>query len=382
MKVLVVTESWPPAMNGVATSSVRLVNELRNRGHETRVIAPLTEESPGHGVHAAKSMRIGPTQEYTLARLGSHCVRMIRQWRPDIVHVASPFSLGYAALRAARKLRVPAVAAYLTDFTAFSAQAMRRLPGQELTARTAGRVQRRLHAMASVNVACSQYALDTLRRWGSPIPREWLRAIDTDRFTPYARRDRLAADARGITVIGYAGRIAGEKELALLTALRGIEGTRLRIIGDGPYRSKLERLLPEAEFTGKLTGAAYPQAISELDLFVHPGRGETLSQVVLEALSSGVPAIVPDGGSGSTELVRPGRSGAHFAGGDGRSLRATALRQLAASPVSAEQIAATVAHRTWERSMRSLLSSYDEALGRGRQPLGLLNEAALSSTGS
>lgn len=362
MKIVFVTESWPPAMNGVATSSVRLVQELRARGHETRVIAPVTDQSPGEELHPAKSMRVGPTQEYTVGRLGAKTVRMIEQWRPDLIHVASPLSVGYSALRAARRHAVPAVAAYLTDFTAFSTQVMRGLPGSAVTSRAASKVQRALHSMATINVACSQYALDTLRRWGSPVPREWLRAIDTIRFTPHRRVERLAAENNRPRTIGYAGRLAGEKELDLLAALRGIDGTRLKIIGDGPARARLERLMPEAEFTGKLTGPAYPEAVSSLDLFVHPGRGETLSQVVLEALSSGVPCIVPDAGSGSTELVVPGVSGRHFTGGDATALRAAALAELSVARREPAAVAATVAHRTWESSMQSLLSSYDEAL--------------------
>lgn len=362
MKVLFVTESWPPAMNGVATSSLRLVRELRERGHETRVVAPVSDDDSGEDVHEAKWIRVGPTAEYTVGRLGARCVRMIEQWGPDLVHVASPLTVGYSALRAARRHRIPAVAAYLTDFTAFSAQAMRSLPGASATSNLASRIQKGLHSMATVNVACSQYALDRLRGWGSPDPREWLRAIDTKRFTPAARSQRVAGTGSEPLTIGYAGRLAGEKELDLLAALRGIDGTRLKIIGDGPARPKLERLMPEAEFTGKLGGAAYPAAVSSLDLFVHPGRGETLSQVVLEALSSGVPCIVPDAGSGSTELVTPGVSGRHFTGGDGAALRAAAEAELAVTR-SPEQVAATVAHRTWDTSMASLLASYDEALG-------------------
>lgn len=364
MKILFVTESWPPAMNGVATSSVRLVRELRERGHEARVIAPVTPDSPGEGLHPAKSVRVGPTQEYTIGRLGLPAVRMIEQWRPDVVHVASPLSVGYCALRAARRRAIPAVAAYLTDFTAFSAQVMRRMPGAEMTSRVASRLQRGLHAMATVNVACSQYALETLRSWGSPAPREWVRAIDTTRFAPAARSARLSRRSTDEPLtIGYAGRLAGEKELDLLESLRGIHGTRLKIIGDGPARGRLERLLPEAEFTGRLSGSAYPEAVASLDLFVHPGRGETLSQVVLEALSSGVPCVVPRSGSGSSELVTDRLSGGHFAGGDARSLRATVLTELASPERDPFAIAATVGHRTWEGSMRSLLASYDEALG-------------------
>ncbi|WP_166741586.1 glycosyltransferase [Cumulibacter soli] len=361
MKVLLVTESWPPALNGVSTSSVRIVQELRERGHDTRVVAPLPSYVGKDGVHAARAMRIGPTAEYTIGRLGSRCIDMVRQWRPDIVHVASPLSVGYSALRAARMQGVPTVAAYMTDFAAFSSQVMQRRPGRALTSRLANRVQQGLHAMATVNVACSQYALGKLRSWGAPVPREWVRAIDTTRFTPQQRQQRVSGADDGIRTIGYAGRLAGEKELELLASLRGIPDTRMKIIGDGPVRERLERLLPEAEFTGKLTGAAYPSAVSSLDVFVHPGRGETLSQVVLEALSSGVPTVVPDKGSGSSELVRPGLSGAHFVGGDPVSLRDAVQSQLCNDTAPAD-IACTVSYRTWDSSMRSLLASYDEAL--------------------
>ncbi|GAB3293643.1 glycosyltransferase [Epidermidibacterium keratini] len=362
MKILVITESWPPAVNGVATSSVRVVRELTDAGHDTRVIAPVPESADSQ-VFEAKWMRVGPTQEYTVGRLGASAIDMMRDWRPDLVHIASPLSVGFSGLRAAQRLAIPTVAAYMTDFRAFSAQTLRRVPGHVRVANLFARTQRMLHSMATINVACSRYALDTLREWQSPAPREWVRAIDTQRFAPWRRTERVDSAPSDRTIrIGYAGRLAPEKELPMLAALRDLPSTSLTIIGDGPSRPKLESLLPEATFTGKLHGDEYAEAVSSLDIFVHPGRGETLSQVVLEALSSGVPCVVPDAGSGSTELVQPGISGGHFVGGSQQSLRSAVERLIAEPGKRPADISATVAHRTWQTSMDSLLSSYDEAL--------------------
>lgn len=363
MKLLLVTESWPPALNGVATSSVRLVHELRGREIDVRIIAPTADEPADRNVHRAHSIQVGPTPEYTLGRIGTHTIELIDRWRPDLVHVASPLSLGFSALRAVQRMAIPAIAAYLTDFGAFSRQVLRHIPGRDRVARAFDRAQRAVHAMAAVNVACSEYALSTLRRWESPQPREWLRAVDLQRFDVAQRERRLTAPS-GPLRVGYAGRLAGEKELGLLTALTDLD-VEVVLIGDGPYRVRLEQLLPTAVFTGKLLGDDYPRALSGLDVFVHPGRGETLSQVVLEALASGIPCVVPDSGSASTELVVPGLSGSHFRAGDADSLRTAVSGLLAAAPTEPAAIRRTIAHRTWERSIDSLLSSYDEALRAG-----------------
>jgi len=300
MRILFVSESWPPAMNGVATSSARVVEELRGHGHEVRVIAPeVTEHTVGLSGLASRdphgySLRVGPRPEYTLGLFDHRGAELMRSWRPHLVHVASPLSLGYQALSAAQRLGIPSIAAYLTDFPRFTRQALGDRPGAQPLAGLLGRVQRRAHAMATVNIACSRYALRTLNAWNSPRARAWLRCVDLARFTPDARATRLAGHRgaagapRAVTPvrIGYAGRLAPEKELQLLAGLDGLPGVELQLIGDGPSRERLAHQLPAAVFTGRLAGAEYPAALSALDLFVHPGRGETLSQVVLEALQS------------------------------------------------------------------------------------------------
>ena len=365
MRTLLVTESWPPALNGVATSSARLVRELRGRGIDVRVIAPTPDEPTDPSIYRAHTIQVGPTPEYTLGRIGARSIELIERWKPDLVHVASPLPLGFSALRAVQRMAIPAVAAYLTDFGTFSRQVLRHVPGRNRVARAFDRAQRAVHAMASVNLACSQYALSTLQRWESPQPREWLRAIDLQRFDVTRREHRLATHPTGSRLrVGYAGRLAGEKELGLLTTLTDLD-IELVLIGDGPYRSRLEQLLPTAVFTGRLLGDDYPDALSSLDVFIHPGRGETLSQVVLEALASGIPCVVPDSGSASSELVVPGLSGTHFRAGDPNALRVAVSGVLSQTPAEPAAIRQTIAHRTWDRSIDSLLSSYDEALRAG-----------------
>lgn len=362
MRILFVSESWYPAMNGVATSSARVVDELRSRGHEVAVIAPGRRQGDRDDIVRVSTLWLRTHSEYALGRLDEHARALFARWHPDLVHVASPLSLGWSALSTARRLGIPSLAAYLTDFPAFARQAMRFGPARDAACRMFTSVQRHAHALAVTNVACSDYALRALHAWGSPQPRVWLRSVDTVRFSPAARRRRLAAGATGPLRIGYAGRLAPEKELHLLAGLRGIDNTRLVVVGDGPSRRRLQALLPEAEFTGRLDGRQYSDTIAGLDLFVHPGRGETLSQVVLEALASGVPCVVPARDSASSELVVDGVSGAHFDGGDPSSLRHVVRGLLRQPPHQPDAVADTVAHRTWAASMDSLLASYDVAL--------------------
>lgn len=373
MRILFVSESWPPAMNGVATSSSRVVRELRDRGHEVRVLAPVVPQGiAGRDPHGY-SLRIGPAPEYTLGLLDRRGADLINQWHPDLVHAASPLALGQQVLALAATAGIPSVAAYLTDFPSFVRQAMRGRPGADGVSTMAAALQRRTHRKASVNVACSRYAMASLYDWRVPRPRFWLRCVDLRRFTPQARAQRLARGrlAHRPLRVGYAGRLAPEKELEVLTALTGLtapgERVELVLIGDGPSAPRLRELLPQARFTGRLDGPAYPRALSELDVFVHPGRGETLSQVVLEALACGIPCVVPAADTASAEHVEPGRTGAHFAPGDGQSLRVAVADVLAdprtTDPRHTVEIARTVAHRTWPASIASLEDAYAQALG-------------------
>jgi len=134
--------------------------------------------------------------------------------------------------------------------------------------------------------------------------------VDAAQFAPVRRdatlRRRLVPD--GELLVGYVGRLAPEKHVERLGALADLDGVRLVVVGDGPARPRLERLLPSATFLGMLTGDELATAYASLDVFVHTGPFETFGQAVQEAMASGVPVVAPDAG-GPRELVHHARTG-------------------------------------------------------------------------
>lgn len=164
-------------------------------------------------------------------------------------------------------------------------------------------------------------------------------------------------------MIGYVGRLAPEKQVEDLAALAGIPGTRLVIVGDGPSRPTLEPLLPDAVFTGHLSGTALAETVASFDVFVHPGESETFGQTLQEALASGVP-VVATGVGGPVDLVRSSIDGWLYRPGDLADLRGR-VEDLVGDESKRRAFAAaaraSVRDRTWEALGQQLLGHYEEA---------------------
>lgn len=233
-----------------------------------------------------------------MSTTASKITRILRSFEPDIVHLASPFVLGWAGVKAAAALNIPTVAIYQTDVAAFASRY--KMPqAAALAAAHIARLHRRATLTLSPSSATDQQLnalqVDRLRRWG--------RGVDADRFAPEHRSERFRATYGADRVlIGYAGRLSPEKQVADLETLQHIAGAELIIIGDGPDRKKLEHQLPHAHFTGFLGGEDLGRALASIDVFVHPGEAETFCQGVQEALASGTP-VVATGSGGPIDLI-------------------------------------------------------------------------------
>jgi len=170
-------------------------------------------------------------------------------------------------------------------------------------------------------------------------------------------------------VVGYVGRLAREKHVERLVALAGEPGVRLVIVGEGPERARLQRLLPRAVFTGQLHGDELAWAYANLDVFVHPVEHETFCQTVQEALASGVPVLAPEEG-GPRDLVSSGRTGYllplhRFAETSPRAVAAIGRgQQRGYFGVGARH---SVLHRTWSVLGDELLGHYTAVQG-GKHP--------------
>jgi phosphatidylinositol alpha 1,6-mannosyltransferase len=361
VRVAIVTESFLPQINGVTNSVLRVCEQLADRGAETLVVAPGPgpETYAGARVVRAPSVPLPGYADFRLARPWSRLGEVLRDFDPDVVHLASPAVLGAQAAFTARSLGLPVVAVYQTDLAGFA-----RRYGLRVAERTTWRWLRAVHDAASRTLAPSRHAVSELRRNGVQRVDHWARGVDLRRFAP-AHRDpvlhaRLAPD--GQLLIGYVGRLAHEKEVGLLAGLRGVAGLRLVVVGDGPQRAALQRQLPGVEFFGFQDGARLATTFASLDVFVHTGSAETFCQAAQEALASGVPVVAPAAG-GLLDLVRDGSNGRLFAPGSAASLRGAVdglVRDPGLRSALAERARPSVEGRTWTAIGDQLVRHYEQ----------------------
>jgi phosphatidylinositol alpha 1,6-mannosyltransferase len=308
VRVAIVSECFLPVVNGVTNSVLRVCEHLRAAGHEVLVIAPGTDESEDHeGIRVVRvpALELPVVSSMPVGVPSRRILKALREFAPDVVHLAAPFVVGARGLAAARKLGIPTVAIYQTDVAGFASAY-----GLGLTARAAWRWTCRLHAQADRTLAPSSWATEALRERGVPRVHRWARGVDTRRFTPARRSADLRAELApdGELLVGYVGRLAPEKQVERLAVLGGMPGVRLVVVGSGPSEERLRAALPEAAFLGFRGGDELASIYASLDVFVHTGPAETFCQAVQEALASGLPVVAPDAG-GPRDLVLPGRTG-------------------------------------------------------------------------
>ncbi|WP_256999594.1 GDSL-type esterase/lipase family protein [Microbacterium sp. SZ1] len=359
------TESFLPHMNGVTGSVLQILKHLERTGHDAHVLAPdavgIPTEISGAPVHAIPSL---PLPGYRNVRVGTspahRVAASLRRFQPDVVHLASPFALGWRGALAAERLDVAAVAAYQTDVAAYTERY-----GIPATTGIAQSHIARLHRRATLTLAPSAESARQLADLGVDRVRRWGRGVDAERFHPSRRSGALRASWGADVVIGYVGRLAPEKQVEDLAVLDGIPGARVVIVGDGPSRAKLETLMPRALFLGHLSGDALAAAMASFDVFVHPGESETFGQTLQEAHASGVP-VVATGRGGPLDLVRMGIDGWLYRPGDldDLTMRVQDLvgdqrKRRALGEAGCE----AVQGRSWGSVCDQLLGHFDDAIG-------------------
>lgn len=368
VKVALLAESFLPHMNGVTHSLLQVLRHLERRGHEALVVAPRSGpiEQPLHGASTVLLPSV-PLPSYPDVRVvlsGVHRLAAIMRGQGvDVLHLASPFVLGWRGLVAAEPLGIPSVAVYQTDIPSYAERY-----GVSGAAPALTRHLGRLHRRATLTLAPSTSALDRLGELGVHADRLrlWRRGVDTERFAPTRRSERWrhGIAGGGEVLVGYVGRLAPEKQVEDLRAIADLPGTRLVVIGDGPSRPALERLLPEAHFTGFLGGDALAEAMASLDVFVHPGESETFCQTIQESLASGVP-VVATGRGGPLDLVDSSVDGWLYRPGDLAEFR-DRVRDLVGDDAKRRAFGArarqAVLGRGWDVLGDELIAHYEDAV--------------------
>lgn len=375
MRVAIVAESFLPQMNGVVNSVLRVVEHLESTGHEVVVIAPDTPRGAPSGprmvgrstpVHLLPSVRVPRVTSLPVGVPSPLLYRALRDFAPDVVHLASPFVVGAAGAAAARALGVPTVAVFQTDVAGFAASY--KLGAVE---KVAWRYTRRLHEMCDLTLAPSTETMTALAARGVPRLRRWGRGVDLGLFSPDRRSGALRTgwlrDREDALVCGFVGRLAPEKHVERLAGLAGDPRVRLVIVGDGPERARLERLMPDAVFTGELRGESLARAYASFDVFVHAGEHETFCQTIQEAMASALPVIAPDAG-GPRDLVSPFRTGYLLDVGRFEDTLPSIVHSLHDDAVRAafgRAAGQAVRSRTWPAVCAELVGHYRSVTGAG-----------------
>lgn len=316
MRLSIVTESFRPALTGVAETVVRIADALGRLGVEIEVIAPAPapgEREPEfpYRVRWIPSKVLRPIAPVRIGMPVPAIGEAIAAFAPDAVYLASPYLMCARALTTAKELGIPVIANFQTlpegiagsDTGAFVATIWKQVLA--------------LHREADLNLAPTRTAADALAAKGVPDVRVWEHGIDTVHFAPERGSARLreALIGDGKLLVGYAGRVAPQKQLDLLTETAALSDVTLVVIGSGSDEARIAELLPNARMLGARRGSAMARLFASLDVFVHPGGAETFGITVREAQSSGRAVVVTDRG-GAAELVEHGVNGLHAAADD------------------------------------------------------------------
>jgi len=369
VRIAYVTESFPPDVNGVAHTAVRVAEHLLTRGHQPLVIAPEPASGaarPDAGfdfpIVRVRSVGVPVYPGFRVGLPGRRVREAVAAHDADLVHLAGPFVLGAGGCAAARRLGVPIVAVYATDLPAYARAYHTGRVGQEI----AWRRLRRIHNAADRTLApCTATAID-LHANGVERVRVWARGVDCVRFDPAKRSERVRNELapHGELLVGYIGRLAAEKRVDLLAQVATLPGVRLVIVGSGPAEIAIRRALPSAIFLGQRGGEHLARIYASLDVFVHAGPHDTFGQTLQEAAASGLPVVAPAAG-GPLDLVRDGVTGFLVRPGDAAAL-AAAVARLSADPAlrMAQGLAGRhmVLGRSWPVMCDELISHYVDVL--------------------
>ena len=369
MRVGIVAESFLPNINGVTNSVLRVLEHLKAEGHEAIVVAPgardFQEEVPdylGFEIVRVPTVRIPMVDSLPVGVPTTNVTAALAGFKPDVIHLASPFVLGGAGAFSAAQLGIPAVALYQTDVAGFATKYH-----AAMVASIAWEWTRTVHNMCALTLAPSSAAIAELEAHGIENVHHWGRGVDAELFHPQRRSEMLRRkwDPSGTKrMVGFVGRLAAEKSVHRLAPLAADPSIQLVIVGDGPERAALEAALPGAVFTGALSGEQLARAYASLDLFVHTGEFETFCQAIQEAQACGVPTIGPKAG-GPIDLIANHVNGMLLGVGTFEQDLPEAAAWIL-DPARLDELKAnaraSVADKTWDALCTQLVGYYDEAI--------------------
>jgi glycosyltransferase involved in cell wall biosynthesis len=410
MRVTLVTETYPPEVNGVALTLERLVAGLAEHGHDIEVVRPRQPaDAPSSGGSSSDTrascvgaervsarppgnpspvtgltpsgivpeVLVGglPIPVYRGLRFGYYNRRLLlRRWRkarPDVVHVATEGPLGLSAIFAARGVDLPISTSFHTNFHTYG-----RYYGFGLLTRRALAYLRWVHNRADCTLVPSPDTLATLQRQGFRNLAILGRGVDLERFDP-ARRSEALRRSWGARdddlVVLYVGRLAPEKNVDLAIASyralqRRVPRARMVLVGDGPARAVLERDNPDLHFAGQRIGIDLASHYASGDLLAFPSLTETFGNVLTEGLASGLAVVAFDYAAAALHVEHL-RTGVLVPRGDAAGFRDEVAR-LGLRPATIQRLREAARQRATSLSWPAVVSDFEDRLthvagGRG-----------------
>ena len=334
MRIAVVTETWPPEVNGVALTLSKLINHMSLRRHTIQLIRPRQDKHDTGSQNAGWSeilLRGLPIPRYPELKLGFPSKKsLIKAWsvkRPDLVHIATEGPLGWSALQAARVLRLPVTSDFRTNFHSYSQHY-----GVGWLSKPIVAYLRKFHNRTLCTMVPTQALKNQLQAAGFENLRVVARGVDAKLFNPDKRSPELRAQWQAddsTLVLLSVGRLAAEKNLDLIVStyqalVKSGKNVKLVFAGDGPYRAKLQADCPQAIFMGMCTHTQLAAIYASCDLFLFQSLTETFGNVTLEAMASGTPVLAFDCAA-ATELIQDHTNGWLVQGENGQDYVRKAL---------------------------------------------------------
>jgi glycosyltransferase involved in cell wall biosynthesis len=377
VRIALFSEVYWPMVSGVGVTLLRLTEALQARGHELRVYSATYALPPGLSdrpeVHRSPSVPLFlyPDVQWAFPRMRD-VVDDLARFRPDVVHVATEFSLGIAGVKAARQLGFPLVASAHTDYDQYAARY-----GVTWALRAGWHYLRWFYGQAHKVLCPSRIYEQHLHSHGVLHTGVWSRGVDPEWFHPRFRSDDYRARfgvEPGDLLVTYIGRIAREKNLELLLhaweTLAPVRGTaQLVLVGRGPLEDEIRRReIAGVHVTGLLHGHELSAAYASADVFTFPSPTETFGNSLLEAMGSGLPSLVAASG-GVLEFSEHGRN-AWLVAPDSAEAIEEGLERLLADSALRRRLAdgglETARERDWADVYDRLVADYKEAVeGKG-----------------
>ncbi|MBO1513153.1 glycosyltransferase family 4 protein [Metabacillus bambusae] len=303
MRIAIFTDTFAPDVNGVARTLKRFTDHLEANGYEYRVFAPIStnENRFSSHIHRFASLPFFLYPECRLALPNMLQVKAeLQRFKPDLIHVATPFNIGLCGLHYAKKLNIPIVGSYHTDFDQYL-----EYYDLQFLSKFLWKYMHWFHKPLRKIFVPSNETMEQLKRKGFSNIRIWGRGVDCSLFHPNYSNKRIR-EQYGIKekyILSYVGRLAPEKDIETLMKISLQLPEKIRnqihwiIVGDGPSKEEMVKEAPKnMTFAGFLNGESLAEIYANSDLFIFPSPTETFGNVVLEALATGTPVIGANSG--------------------------------------------------------------------------------------